>query len=75
MGTHYEARISSLPYHCGNGYGWGGDIILTINHDSTENGFSINLGSSANGDKLPMKIAQIITAALNAFNSTIDNPR
>lgn len=53
MPDNIEAGIvSQLPYHHGDGYGWGGDIIVTFGSQS------INLGA---GNVLPL--ARMLAAA------------
>ena len=54
----YYATVSQLPWHDGDGYSYGGDVILTIGERS------INLGAFDNGKTL--KFAHTIADALNA---------
>ncbi len=54
--TAVQATVSFLPHHEGDGYGWGGDMIVTIGAQS------INLGRN---EKLGYLIA-------NAVNATAD---
>ncbi len=53
----YYAVISQLPRHDGDGYSYGGDVILTIGKRS------INLGACDRGETL--KFAQFIADKLN----------
>ncbi len=39
-----QATVSFLPSHSGDGYGWGGDMILTIGDQSVNLGHSERLG-------------------------------
>lgn len=74
----YECTISQLPYHCGEEYGWGGDIIITIDirgDDFSKPLVSLNLGSPAMGNTEPMRLARIIRGALYNYQETIDKER
>ena len=49
---HEDARVSKLPEHSGDGYGWGGGAIVTIGH------ISIMLGDGPHAHQLAEEIAR-----------------
>lgn len=74
----YTCIISQLPIHDGDGYGWGGDIIITIDareKDFQREHFSINLGRVNIGGVDPMQMARIIRNALHQYQETPDKER
>ena len=56
MSKHTSGSVSQMPWHDGDGYSWGGDVIVSFGCRA------INLGSSGHsGDAL--KLAHLIAAA------------
>ena len=49
---HDEARVSKLPEHSGDGYGWGGGAIVTIGS------VSIMLGDGPDAHQLAAEISR-----------------
>jgi hypothetical protein len=78
----YQCTISELPTYSGNGFSYGGEVIITIDareSDFIKPLFSLSLGSKHVGKAIentePMKIARIIQAALHNYHETPDNLR
>jgi hypothetical protein len=46
------ASVSVMPTHIGDGYGWGGDVILSIGDRA------INFGQDKIGEKLALEVAK-----------------
>ena len=71
----YNCIISQTPIHNGDGYSYGGDVIITIETDRHNLNCSLNLGSLTMGNERIMELAHIIQAALHNYHETPDKVR
>lgn len=54
---HTPGQVSVMPRHNGDGYSWGGDVVVSFGEQA------INLGASRHSNCETVKLARLIAAA------------